>query len=102
MSFKFPTSIVCASDITVKPSLKATKMKLLVGKDYQFHKNIFGFQEDPLVSLDHLGTTRSVIVDANFIDVIDTNLLKMVIWYDNEWGYSNRVADIAKFIYKKR
>ena len=104
MSFRVPTSIVCASDITVKLSSKATKMKLLshFKRLSVSQKNIFGFQEDPLVSLDHLGTTRSVIVDANFIDVIDTNLLKMVIWYDNEWGYSNRVVDIAKFIYKKR
>ena len=51
--------------------------------------------------MDYLGTTKSVIIDANFIEVLGSNLIKMVIWYDNEWGYSNRVVDIAKFVLKK-
>ena len=65
-------------------------------------KNIFEYQTDRLVSSDHLGTTKSVIIDSNFIDVIDANLIKMIIWYDNEWGYSNRVVDIAKYVLSKK
>jgi glyceraldehyde 3-phosphate dehydrogenase len=103
MSFRVPTSIVCASDITIKLKSNITKETL----SNHFKKlsisqsKIFGYQEEPLVSSDHLGTSKSVIVDANFIDVIDSNLIKMVIWYDNEWGYSNRVVDIAKLVLKK-
>ena len=65
-------------------------------------KNIFEYQTERLVSSDHLGTTKSVIIDSNFIDVIDANLIKMIIWYDNEWGYSNRVVDIAKYVLSKK
>ena len=43
-----------------------------------------------------------LIIDSNFIDVIDANLIKMIIWYDNEWGYSNRVVDIAKYVLSKK
>ena len=63
---------------------------------------IFGYQTERLVSSDHIGTSKSVIVDSNFIDVIDSNLVKMVIWYDNEWGYSTRVVDIAKLVLNKK
>ncbi|OUW57817.1 MAG: hypothetical protein CBD57_04075 [Candidatus Pelagibacter sp. TMED197] len=104
MSFRVPTSIVCASDITIK--LKSKTSKEIVSnhfKQLSSSKNsIFGYQEEPLVSSDHLGTSKSVIVDANFTEVIGSNLLKMIIWYDNEWGYSNRVVDIAKFVLNKR
>ena len=104
MSFRVPTSIVCASDITIKLKSKTTKENLSnhFKKLSMTNKDIFGYQEEPLVSIDHLGTSKSVIVDANFIDVIDSNLIKMVIWYDNEWGYSNRVVDIAKLALKRK
>ena len=65
-------------------------------------KEIFDYQTERLVSSDHLGTTKSVIIDSNFIDVIDSKLVKMIIWYDNEWGYSNRVIDIAKYVLNKK
>tara|TARA_B100000401_G_C52792186_1_gene713988 strand:- start:522 stop:1568 length:1047 start_codon:yes stop_codon:yes gene_type:complete len=103
LSFRVPTAIVCASDLTIQLKTKIVKKDI-----FNHFKNlakskskIFGFQEESLVSLDHLGTSKSVIVDANFINLLDSNLLKMVIWYDNEWGYSNRVVDIAKFVLKK-
>ena len=103
LSFRVPTAIVCASDLTIQLKKKISKktvfehFKMLSKKKGK----IFGFQEESLVSLDHLGTSKSVIVDANFINVIDSNLLKIVIWYDNEWGYSNRVVDIVRLVLKK-
>ncbi len=104
ISFRVPTSIVCASDITLRLKSKTSKSKLYehFRKLSVTKSKIFGFQEEALVSIDHLGTSKSVIIDANFIDVLDSDLIKMVIWYDNEWGYSNRVVDIAKLVSKKQ
>ena len=104
LSFRVPTAIVCASDLTIQLKKKVSKKNIFDHFKMLSKKKgkIFGFQEESLVSLDHLGTSKSVIVDANFINIIDSNLLKMVIWYDNEWGYSNRVVDIARLILKKK
>ncbi len=61
-------------------------------------KGILGFSEIPLVSMDFKGDPRSSIVDAEFTSVIGGTMLKMVSWYDNEWGYSVRTADLAKLM----
>ena len=55
----------------------------------------------PLVSLDFLQSEYSAIVDHRWTDVINGNLLKIVLWYDNEWGYSSRVVDQVKFVGQK-
>ena len=65
-------------------------------------KKIYEYQTEPLVSIDHLKTTKSAIIDSNYIDTVNSNLVKMIIWYDNEWGYSNRVIDILDYVTKKR
>jgi glyceraldehyde 3-phosphate dehydrogenase len=59
-------------------------------------KGILGFSEIPLVSMDFKGDPRSSIVDAQFTFAMGGNMMKMVSWYDNEWGYSVRTADLAK------
>lgn len=59
---------------------------------------VLEFCEEPLVSADFNGNTHSAIVDALSTMVIDRNLVKVIAWYDNEWGYSNRVVDLAKFM----
>jgi glyceraldehyde 3-phosphate dehydrogenase len=64
-------------------------------------KGILGYSEEPLVSMDLKGDPRSSIVDAELTNVVGGNLLKVVSWYDNEWGYSNRMADLAKFLMKE-
>jgi glyceraldehyde 3-phosphate dehydrogenase len=64
-------------------------------------KGILGYSEEPLVSMDLKGDPRSSIVDAQLTNVIGGNLVKVVSWYDNEWGYSNRMADLAKFLMKE-
>jgi glyceraldehyde 3-phosphate dehydrogenase len=56
--------------------------------------------EEPLVSVDFLGNDHSSIVDAGLTKVIDGNFVKVMSWYDNEWGYSLRVIDLVKFIAK--
>jgi glyceraldehyde 3-phosphate dehydrogenase len=64
-------------------------------------KGILGFTDEPLVSSDFRGDTRSSIIDGLTTQVLGGNMVKVVAWYDNEWGYSCRVSDLAAFIAKK-
>jgi glyceraldehyde 3-phosphate dehydrogenase len=64
-------------------------------------KGILGYTEDPVVSTDMLHNPNSSIVDSQLTKVLDGNLLKVVAWYDNEWGYSVRVVDLIEFLAKK-
>jgi glyceraldehyde 3-phosphate dehydrogenase len=61
-------------------------------------KGVLGYEEQPLVSTDYINDTRSGIVDALSTMVVDNTHLKMYIWYDNEYGYSARMVDIARMI----
>jgi glyceraldehyde 3-phosphate dehydrogenase len=64
-------------------------------------KGILGYTEDPVVSTDMLHNSNSSIIDSDLTKVIGGNLLKVVSWYDNEWGYSCRVVDLVTFMGKK-
>ena len=64
-------------------------------------KGILAFSEEPLVSIDFRGNPNSSIVDAENTKVIDGNCIKILAWYDNEWGYSCRVRDLVKYIADK-
>ena len=61
-------------------------------------KDILGFETQPLVSTDYINDTRSSIVDALSTKVVDKRHLKIYAWYDNEYGYSARMADIANMV----
>jgi glyceraldehyde 3-phosphate dehydrogenase len=63
-------------------------------------KGILGYCEEPLVSVDYKGDPRSSVIDAALTNVIVGNMVKVVAWYDNEWGYSCRTADLAAMIAK--
>src|SRR5690242_12852795 len=64
-------------------------------------KGILAYTEDPVVSTDMLRNPNSSIVDSLLTKVLDGNLLKVVSWYDNEWGYSCRVVDLIAFLAQK-
>src|SRR5690242_16021120 len=64
-------------------------------------KGILAYTEDPVVSTDMLHNPNSSIVDADMTKVMDGNLVKVVAWYDNEWGYSCRVVDLVAFLAAK-
>jgi len=64
-------------------------------------KGILAYTEEELVSVDFIGDTHSAIVDGKCTDVIGGNLVKVLAWYDNEWGYSARLKDLVKLIYRK-
>ena len=67
-----------------------------------FYQGILGVSEEPLVSRDYIGNSHSGVVDLLLTKVVGGNLIKIAVWYDNEWGYSNRLveltADVAKAI----
>ncbi|QYY42441.1 ArsJ-associated glyceraldehyde-3-phosphate dehydrogenase [Aneurinibacillus thermoaerophilus] len=77
----------------VNQALKAASENELEG--------ILGYSEEPLVSRDYNGDPRSSIIDALSTMVIEDNMVKVVSWYDNEWGYSNRVVDLVNYVAKK-
>ena len=64
-------------------------------------KGIMAFSEEPLVSIDYNGNAHSSIVDGLSTMMVGDNLVKVVSWYDNEWGYSNRVVDLIDFVISK-
>lgn len=64
-------------------------------------KGILAYNEDPLVSIDYNGNPHSSIVDGLSTMVIDDNMVKVVSWYDNEWGYSCRIVDLAALMVEK-
>jgi glyceraldehyde 3-phosphate dehydrogenase len=61
-------------------------------------KGILGYSEAPLVSSDYNGNPASSTIDALSTMVLEGNMVKVVSWYDNEWGYSNRVVDLCHFV----
>jgi len=64
-------------------------------------KGILAYTEDPIVSTDMLHNPNSSIVDSQMTKVLGGDLLKVLAWYDNEWGYSCRVVDLVQFLVKK-
>ncbi len=64
-------------------------------------KNILGFSDEPLVSHDYVGDPRSGIVDSICTDVLEDHMIKILSWYDNEWGYSSRIAQLTEFYSNK-
>ncbi|MDP2923772.1 MAG: glyceraldehyde 3-phosphate dehydrogenase NAD-binding domain-containing protein [Candidatus Omnitrophota bacterium] len=102
ISFRIPTHIVASSDITaiVKKKTTIQKVNSLFNQLSLSQPKTFGFVNDHLVSLDYLSSEKSTFVDARWTRVLAKNIIKLVIWYDNEWGYSSRVLDIVRFILK--
>ena len=99
LSIRVPTPVVSLADITAVLK-KATTIEELqeVFKNAAkepFYEGILGVSEEPLVSIDYRGNSHSSIVDLPLINVVDKNLVKVVAWYDNEWGYSNRLVELA-------
>jgi glyceraldehyde-3-phosphate dehydrogenase/erythrose-4-phosphate dehydrogenase len=64
-------------------------------------KSILGYSEDELVSADIIGDTHSGIVDATSTKVVDNKMVKVLVWYDNEFGYAKKLLELAEYISKK-
>jgi len=104
MAMRVPTPDVSAVDIvieTVKPvTAEAVNAALKAAADGEM-KGILGFCEEPLVSMDYKEDPRSSIIDALSTMVMGDNMVKILSWYDNEWGYSNRVVDLVSLMVEK-
>ena len=99
LSVRVPTPVVSLSDITAVTKRETSKEEIneLFKKAAQdpYYQGILDATEEELVSIDYRGNSHSSIVDLKLTDVIGGNLIKVVAWYDNEWGYSNRLVELT-------
>ena len=108
LSIRVPTPVVSLSDVTalLKRNVTVEEINAAFKKAAKepYYQGILGVSEEPLVSSDYIGDSRSGIVDLLLTKVVGGNLVKVMVWYDNEWGYSNRlvevVADTGRFLHK--
>ena len=103
-SLRVPTPDVSVVDLVVlldKPATSEEVNAAMKAAAAGAMKGILAYTEDPVVSSDMLHNPNSSIVDGQLTKVLDGNLLKVVAWYDNEWGYSCRVIDLIVFLVEK-
>lgn len=99
LSVRVPTPVVSLADFAVLLKKDTTKeeineaFKSAAAEPY--YQGILAVTEEDLVSIDFRGNSHSSIVDLNLTDVVGGNLVKVVSWYDNEWGYSNRLVELT-------
>jgi glyceraldehyde 3-phosphate dehydrogenase len=99
LSIRVPTPVVSLSDITALLNKDVTVEE--VNEAFKkaaadpYFQGILGVSEEPLVSSDYIGNSHSGIVDLLLTKVVDGNLVKVMVWYDNEWGYSNRLVELT-------
>ena len=104
IAVRVPTPNVSVVDVVIELEKQTTTEevnKALSDAANGALKGILAFETSPLVSTDFRGNPNSSIVDAEYTKVLGGNLLKVLSWYDNEWGYSCRVRDLIKFIAAK-
>jgi glyceraldehyde 3-phosphate dehydrogenase len=100
-AMRVPVATVSVIDFVVELSRQATAEEINAAFREAAENElngILGYTEEPLVSSDFRGDSRSAIVDGLSTMVLDGTLAKVVAWYDNEWGYSCRVADLAYYM----
>ncbi len=101
MAFRVPTANVSVVDLTVKLSKETSyeEIKSVMRKHSETDlKNILGYTEEPVVSQDFVGDIRTSIFDAGAGMELNSKFFKIISWYDNEFGYSNKLIDLAKHI----
>ncbi len=100
-SLRVPTPTVSIVDLTVDLAREATVQEIndaFRAAEAGPMKGILGVNDEPLVSSDFKGDSRSSIVESSYTLVVGGRFAKVLAWYDNEWGYSCRVADLARFV----
>lgn len=100
MSFRVPTGIVSASDMTLQLSYPVTAQDINTSlRSFAArHPGVIGFSEEPLVSIDYAGSRESCWIDSRWTQVDSNGVAKLVSFYDNEWGFANRVVDLVALI----
>ena len=103
MSFRIPTSDVSVVDLTCELNSEATLKEICAEMKAQSEgalKGILGYTEDKVVATDFRGDTRTSIFDADASIALDATFVKIIAWYDNEWGYSNKCLEMARVVAK--
>jgi glyceraldehyde 3-phosphate dehydrogenase len=103
MSFRVPTSDVSVVDLTVELNKEASYKEICAEMKAQSEgalKGILGYTEDKVVATDFRGDPRTSIFDADAGIALDGTFVKLVSWYDNEWGYSNKVLEVVRVVAK--
>ena len=103
MSFRVPTSDVSVVDLTCELNSPATMAEICAEMKVQSQgalKGILGYTEDKVVATDFRGDTRTSIFDADASIALDNTFVKIVAWYDNEWGYSNKCLEMVRVVAK--
>jgi glyceraldehyde 3-phosphate dehydrogenase len=101
MSFRVPTSDVSVVDLTCELNSEATLKEICAEMKLQSEgalKGVLGYTEDKVVATDFRGDTRTSIFDADASIALDGTFVKIVAWYDNEWGYSNKCLEMARVV----
>jgi glyceraldehyde 3-phosphate dehydrogenase len=101
MSFRVPTSDVSVVDLTCELDKPATMAEICAEIKAQSEgalKGVLGYTEDKVVATDFRGDPRTSIFDADASIALDSTFIKIVCWYDNEWGYSNKCLEMARVI----
>ena len=101
MSFRVPTSDVSVVDLVVELDKEASYAEICAEMKAQSEgalKGILGYTEDKVVATDFRGDTRTSIFDADAGIALDSTFVKLVAWYDNEWGYSNKCLEMARVV----
>ena len=104
LSIRVPTPNVSVIDFTAHVNKNTTIEEVnaaLKKASETTLKNILGFSNEPLVSHDYNGDVRSSIIDAELTMVLEGNLVKVISWYDNESGFSNRMLDVTEYLFSK-
>jgi len=104
MAMRVPTPNVSVTDLVAELKVNVTVEEVNAALKEAAEgplKGILAYSEEPLVSSDYKGNPHSSIIDALSTMVVEGNMVKVVSWYDNEWGYSNRVVDLAAYIASK-
>jgi glyceraldehyde 3-phosphate dehydrogenase len=103
MSFRVPTSDVSVVDLTCELSSEASMDEIRAEMKAQSQgalKGVLGYTEDKVVATDFRGDTRTSIFDAEASIALDSTFVKIVAWYDNEWGYSNKCLEMVRVVSK--
>ena len=101
MAFRVPTSDGSVVDLTVVLEKEASMAEICAAMKEASEgelKGVLGYTEDAVVSTDFRGCANTSIFDAKAGISLDSNFAKIVSWYDNEWGYSNKVCEMARVI----
>lgn len=102
-SYRIPTAVVTTADMTIVCEKEVRQKDLLAALEKQFaHSKYVSLNRESLVSVDYQQSPYSAIVDMQWVSVSPGNVVKVIVWYDNEWGYANRAVDVAALMVEKQ